>query len=235
MVDIKGKTALVTGSSRGIGRQISIGLAKLGCNLITHGRKEGNCEETNEILRKLGVDVYTVFGELDDEQQLKELIKKVKELDIKVDILYNNAAIMTAYRHEHFDHPWEDWIETFKTNVIAMYDLCGAFIPDMVDHGFGRVVNLSSGISNLPELEPYSTSKWAVDKLSGDLGFKYRDTNVRVNCIDPGWIQTDMGGENAEHQVTDVLPGILAPVLLENDGPTGKKFSAIDHNLELNL
>lgn len=140
---------------------------------------------------------------------------------------------MTPYYENFWDHSWEDWTETFKVNVMAMYSLCGAFIPGMIDRGFGRVINLTSGIKGQPELAPYGASKWAVNKLTDDLAVKLEDTGVIISTLDPGWLRTDLGGKNADHPVEAVLPGALAPALLENDGPNGQFFSAIDHELEL--
>ena len=140
---------------------------------------------------------------------------------------------MTPFHENIWEHSWEEWIETFKVNVFAMYTLCGAFIPQMIENKFGRVINLTSGIKDTPELAPYGTSKGAVDKLTADLAIKLKNTGVRINTLDPGWLRTDMGGENAEHPVEAFLPGGLAPALIEDDGPNGQFFSAIDHKLEL--
>jgi len=233
MIDLKGKNALITGSSRGVGQQIALGLADLGCNIIVHGRSEGNCRSTLDLLKAYEVSTYTVFGELSNESQVNKLIRQVQDLNISIDVLYNNAAIMTPFYENIWSHRWEDWIKTFKVNVIAMYDLCGAFIPGMIDNGFGRVINLTSGIKDLPELAPYGASKWAVNKLTDDLAVKLKDTGVRINTLDPGWLRTDLGGENADHPVEAVLPGALAPALIDGDGPNGQFFSAIDHNLDL--
>lgn len=103
----------------------------------------------------------------------------------------------------------------------------------MIENGFGRVINLTSGIKDLPELAPYGASKWAVNKLTDNLAIKLNDTGVRINTLDPGWLRTDLGGENADHPVEAVLPGALAPALIEDDGPNGQFFSAIDHSLDL--
>jgi len=234
MISLKGKNAFITGSSRGIGQQIAIGLAKQECNIIVHGRTEESCSETLSILKKYDVKIYCVFGELSDEIKVKQLIKNIHQLEINIDILYNNAAIMSPYQIAIWNHNWEDWNESFKVNVFALYSLCSAFIPKMIENGFGRVINTTSGIKDEPELAPYGASKWAVNKLTYDIAVKLKNTGVRINTLDPGWIRTDLGGKNADHPVEAVLPGALAPALIENNGPNGELFSAIDHKLDVN-
>ncbi|MCF8380203.1 MAG: SDR family oxidoreductase [Bacteroidales bacterium] len=235
MIELIGKNALITGSGRGIGQQIAIGLAQLGCHIVLHGRTPESTEKTLKLLKKYSIKTYCVYGELSDETQVNQLIKQVKNLAIPIDILYNNAAIMSPYRNDYWQHSWEDWMESFKVNVMAMYSLCRAFIPSMIENGFGRVINLTSGIQNEPELAPYGASKWAVNKLTHDLSVKLEGTGVRINTLDPGWCRTDLGGEYADHAVDEVLPGALAPALIEDDGPNGIEFSAIDHEPDINL
>lgn len=227
MIQLNGRNALITGSSRGVGQQIAQGLAKLGCNIIVHGRTIESCSKTLNLLKNYSVKVYCVYGELSEEQQVQHLIKQVKSLNIQIDILYNNAAIMTPFHNDIWNHSWEEWMLTCKVNVFAMYSLCGAFMPEMIKNGFGRVINLTSGINDMPELAPYGASKWAVNKLTDDIASKLQNTGVRINTLDPGWLRTDMGGENAEHPVEAVLPGALAPALVDDDGPNGQFFSAI--------
>lgn len=228
MVNLKGKNALITGSSRGVGQQIAIGLAQLGCNIILHGRKEENNKKTLELLEDYPVKTFSVFGDLSDENQVTNLIEQVQALNIPVDILYNNAGIMRPYRENIWSHTTEDWMETYKVNVLAMYKLCSAFIPKMIENNFGRVVNVTSRIMDQPQLAPYGASKWAVDKLSQDIAVELKDTAVRINYLDPSWLKTDLGGEFADNPVEAVLPGALAPVLVDDDGPNGHFFCAIE-------
>ena len=235
MIDLKGKNALITGSSRGVGQQVALGLAKLGCNIILHGRTKESCAKTEKMLKKYDVTTYSVYGELSEETEVNKIIKQVKDLDIRVDILYNNAAIMSPFCENIWEHNWADWTETFKVNVMAIYSLCGAFIPDMIENGFGRVINVTSGIKDLPELAPYGASKWAVNKLTDDIAAKLENTGVRINTLDPGWLRTDLGGENADNPVEATLPGALAPALVTDDGANGKFFSSIDHELDKDL
>lgn len=158
MIDLKNKNALITGSNRGVGQQIARGLARLGCNIIVHGRTMESCAQTLALLQQYPVNTYTVCGDLSDEQQVLDVPKQVKNLNIHVDILYNNAAIMTPFYDDIWKHSREEWTETFKVNVMALYTLCGAFIPAMVENSFGRVINLTPGIKDLPELAPYGAS-----------------------------------------------------------------------------
>jgi NAD(P)-dependent dehydrogenase (short-subunit alcohol dehydrogenase family) len=232
MINLEGKNALITGSSRGVGQQIAQALAKLGCNIIVHGRTMESCTKTLDLLKEHNVNVYCVYGELSEESQVMQLISQVQNLNIRIDILYNNAAIMTPRHEDYWKHSWEEWMLTFKVNVFAMYTLCGAFIPAMIENGYGRVINLTSGIMDQPELAPYGASKWAVNKLTDDIASKLENTGVRINTLDPGWLQTDLGGKNAEHPVEAVLPGALAPVIVADDGANGQFFSAINHQLD---
>jgi NAD(P)-dependent dehydrogenase (short-subunit alcohol dehydrogenase family) len=231
MINIEGKNAFITGSSRGVGQQIALGLAQKGCNIIVHGRNQKSTKQTLDLLKEFPVKVYSVYGELSDDNQISNLIDQVNALNISVDILYNNAAIMRDYHEDIWSHSTDEWLETYKVNVVAMYKLCGAFIPKMFKNKFGRVVNLTSRIMNQPQLAPYGASKWAVDKLSHDIASALEDTPVRINYLDPGWLKTDMGGENAENDVEAVIPGALVPVLIEDDGPNGQFFSAMDYKV----
>lgn len=233
MIKVEGKNALITGSSRGVGQQIAIGLAKLKCNVIVHGRTLESCNKTLELLKDYPVKTYCVYGELSEEAQVKLLVNQVNDLNVSIDILYNNAAIMSPYREDFWGHTWNDWTQSFKVNVMAMYSLCVAFMPGMLERGFGRVINVTSGIMDQPELAPYGASKWAVNKLTDDFAVKLKDTGVRINRLDPGWLRTDLGGENADNPVEACMPGALAPVLVDDDGANGEFFSAIDHKLEM--
>jgi 3-oxoacyl-[acyl-carrier protein] reductase len=227
MINIKGKNALITGSSRGVGQQIAVGLAQKGCNVIVHSRTKNGCAITIQMLKEYSVSVYSVFGEFSDETSVHEVIRQCNVLNIDIDILYNNAGMMVPYQNDIWQHSWESWMTSMKTNVFSMYTLCGAFVPKMEERGFGRVVNLISGINKTPELAPYGASKWAVIKLTEDLASKYANTNVKINALDPGWLRTDMGSQDAPNPVEAVLPGALVPALLEEDGVSGESFEAL--------
>lgn len=224
---LSGKWALVTGSSRGIGRQIALGLAGCGCNVIVHGRTPSATETTLELLGKHDVETYRVAGDLETEAGVQAVIDGVNEGPGVVDILYNNAAISNTPT-PLFEFSMDEWLKTFRVNLFAMIRLCNTFAPHMRERGYGRIVNLTSGIADQPNLAPYSVSKAAVDKYSRDLAYELKDDNVLVNYLDPGWLKTDLGGPNAWNEVETVLPGALVPALLEDNGPTGRFYAAQD-------
>jgi 3-oxoacyl-[acyl-carrier protein] reductase len=226
--NLRGKLAFVTGSSRGVGQQIAMGLAQLGANIIIHGREKAHLTNTLALLKKYPVEVTTIEGDLSDNASIAIITNHIIDQFGGVDILYNNAAVMSSYKEIIWKHSAAAWEKTFQVNVYALYYMCSAFIPGMIQRGYGRVINLTSGIKDQPELAPYSASKAAVDKLTKDIAVKLNGTGVRINRLDPGWLKTDMGGPDAWHPVEAVLPGALVPALIEDDGPNGEFFSAIE-------
>jgi short-subunit dehydrogenase len=225
---LAGRWALVTGASRGIGQQVALGLAQFDCNVVLHGRKRENLRETLALLEEHEVETVVVAGDLSTAAGVDKVIAGVRKKPGHVDILYNNAGLQNAWEHA-WDIGRKTWQEAFDVNVVAMAELMNAFVPGMIERGFGRVVNVSSGIADIPELVPYSASKAAVDKLSSDLATGLEGTNVIVSALDPGWLRTDMGGPHAPLDVTTVLPGALVPVLLKEGAANGRKFHAQEY------
>ena len=226
MKKLENKWALVTGSSRGVGQHVAMGLAEHGCNIAVHGRTEENCQATLNKLSELGVECFAAPGELGTPIGEAALIEAVRERNVTLDILYNNAGILNQWEDSIFGIPMEDWARVFEVNLFAMIRLCNTFIPDMVERGWGRIVNVTSGIKDQPQLSPYSVSKAAVDKYTQDMATELTGTGVIINMLDPGWLKTDLGGEQADHEVATVLPGAIVPVLLDDRADSGGLFSA---------
>lgn len=225
--DISGKWALVTGASRGVGRQISLGLARTGCNVVLHSRLLESTATLAAELQELGVQTHQVAAELSDAAELTSMLESLLQSGPEIDILYNNAAIMTPYRQDWLNIPDEDYQRSFQVNVIALSRICHAFIPGMKTRKWGRIVNVTSGIQDQPELIAYSISKGAVDKFTTDTSGHLVEHGVLMNTLDPGWLRTDLGGPNAPGDVTSVLPGALIPVLTETTH--GQLFRAQDY------
>jgi len=225
--DIRGKWAFVTGASRGVGRQICIGLAQYGCNLVLHSREIAHTRALANELTANGVQVRQVEGDLADQDQVDAMLTNALNACPGIDILYNNAATMTPLRSDWQKTPAEDFRKCFEVNVISLARICYRLIPAMIQRRWGRIINLTSGIKDQPELIAYALSKAAVDKFVTDTVCRLKDTGVLMNLLDPGWLRTDMGGPNAPGAVESVLPGALVPALID-DGTTGKLFRAQD-------
>lgn len=225
--DIRGKWALVTGASRGIGRQVSLGLADYGCNVILHSRDEGHTSGLATELRSKGVEVRQVSAELSDPAQVESMLENLLSQGPAIDILYNNAAVQIGYREDWLNVPTEEIRVSFEVNCTALIRICHRLIPGMIQRGWGRVINVTSGVKDQPQLIAYAVSKAAVDKFVLDTADHLKDKGVLMNLMDPGWLRTDLGGPNAPGAVESVLPGALVPVLID-DGTVGKLFHAQD-------
>lgn len=206
MVDVKNRWALITGASRGIGYLTAKFIASMGCNLVLHSRTMEHSERVAAEVREMGVKAYAVSAELSDLDAVKKMLSDIDTLGVRIDIVMNNAALQIAYRTDYYSTPVSDYTESFKINTIAPAMICYHFMPKMIEAGFGRILNTTSGIALEPEQAGYSASKAALDKITIDLGSKVEGTNVMINLTDPGWCRTDLGGPT---RLT--LPKALSP------------------------
>ena len=228
---LKDKWALVTGASRGVGQQIALGLAKKGVNLVLHSSSIKNQDKTKAMLSELNVKVESIESNLEDPESIQKGLESAEKLSGGIDILYNNAAVMTPFL-DLFETPIEDYHKSFQVNVYAVIQACNYFAPKMQARGFGRIINTTSGIKDTPSLDAYSISKAALDKYTRDLAVQLANTGVLANLFDPGWCRTDLGGEQAFNDVSSVLPGALLPAMIGKEGdeePRGMWFSAQDY------
>lgn len=225
MVDVKNRWAFITGASRGIGRLSAEFLAKQGCNLILHSRTLEHTKELAEELSQYGVKICTVAAELSDLAAVENMLKEIDSIGVDVDIVLNNAGLQIAYRNDYFATPASDYEISFKVNTISPMMICYHFMPKMVERGFGRVVNTTSGIALDPQQAGYSASKAALDKVTIDLGSKVEGTDVMINLADPGWCRTDLGGSHAPNAPESAIPGILVGAFLD-DKKSGRYYGA---------
>lgn len=225
MVDVKGKWALITGASRGIGYLSALFMAEHGCNLILHSRKKCNSEKVYAEVTARGVKAYCVSAELSDLTQVSQMLEEIDKLGVCVDIVLNNAGLQIAYRNDYFKTPVEDYTESFKINTIAPAMICYHFMPKMIEKGFGRILNTTSGIRLEPEQAGYSASKAALDKITIDLGSTVNGTDVMINLTDPGWCRTDLGGPHAPNSPESAIPGIVVGAFVD-DKKSGRYLNA---------
>ncbi|MCI7350381.1 MAG: SDR family oxidoreductase [Ruminococcus sp.] len=225
MVNVKGRWALITGASRGIGSLTAKFMAEQGCNLVLHSRTLEHSENIAEEVRKLGVEAYAVCAELSDLDAVRKMLETVDALGVRIDIVMNNAGLQIAYRTDYYSTPVSDYTESFKINTIAPAMICYHFMPKMIEAGFGRILNTTSGIALEPEQAGYSASKAALDKITIDLGSKVEGTDVMINLTDPGWCRTDLGGPHAPNAPESAIPGIAVGAFVD-DKKSGRNLAA---------
>lgn len=225
MVNVKGRWALITGASRGIGSLTAKFMAEQGCNLVLHSRTLEHSENIAEEVRKLGVEAYAVCAELSDLDAVRKMLETVDALGVRIDIVMNNAGLQIAYRTDYYSTPVSDYTESFKINTIAPAMICYHFMPKMIEAGFGRILNTTSGIALEPEQAGYSASKAALDKITIDLGSKVEGTDVIINLTDPGWCRTDLGGPHAPNAPESAIPGIAVGAFVD-DKKSGRNLAA---------
>ncbi|WP_274655419.1 SDR family NAD(P)-dependent oxidoreductase [Paenibacillus humicola] len=224
-MNVKGRWALLTGASRGVGYQTAIFMAKQGCNLILHSRKLEHTQQVEREVKALGVDAYCAQADLASREEVTAMLDEIEARGTVVDIVFNNAAVQIAYRTDYYKTPVEDFETSFRINFIAPAVICNRFIPKMIERGFGRIVNTTSGIKNEPEQSGYAASKAALDKYTKDLASRLDGTNVIISLTDPGWCRTDMGGPKAPNAVESVIPGIAVGAFV-NDKKSGRFLHA---------
>lgn len=225
MVNVKGRWALLTGASRGIGYLTALFMAEQGCNLVLHSRKKEHCDKVLSEVKEKGVEAYVVEAELSDLAQVEKMLAEIDEKGTQIDIVLNNAGLQIAYRTEYYQTPVSDYTESFKINTIAPAMICYHFLPKMIERGFGRVLNTTSGIRLEPEQAGYSASKAALDKITIDLGSKLNGTDVMINLTDPGWCRTDLGGPHAPNAPESAIPGIVVGAFVD-DKKSGRYLNA---------
>lgn len=227
MVNGKGRWVLITGASRGIGRLSAVFMAKQGCNLILHSRKLEGTASLLEEVKALGVEAYSVEAELSNVEEVAGMLDEIDQKGTVVDIILNNAGLQIGYRTDYLKTPLDDFPISFAINTIAPMQICYHFLPKMMERGFGRIVNTTSGIALEAEQAGYSAAKAALNKVTIDLGYKLEGTDVIISLADPGWCRTDLGGPNAPNAPESTIPGILVGAFID-DKKSGRLFGAQD-------
>jgi len=216
MVDVKGKWTLVTGASRGIGREIALNMAKRGSNVVVHSRNLAHTEELVEEIKSLGVDCFAVACELSDEETVRHMARELSK-KARIDILFNNAGVQAKPQSKFYGLDSEAFLWTYKVNTLAPMILIEELLPHMLEQKFGRIINSTSGIHNQPEQSAYAASHSAIDKITQELATKLKGSGVLINLADPGWIKTDLGGPSATHEVSTVIPGSIIGAFVEEE------------------
>lgn len=227
------RTAIVTGANRGIGREVARQLVIRGYRVILTSRSEQKgLLARAELLQQLGT-IKTgalVYHQLDvgDSESITRLHDFIVSQYQVADVLVNNAAVLLDQNGRVLQTPVDIYRQTVEANVFGPLHLCQTFIPHMLDRGFGRVVNVSSGAGQIDEMvndmTAYRLSKIALNGLTRMLSDSLKGTNVLVNAACPGWVRTEMGGPDAGRSVEEGADGIVWLATLLDGGPQGGFF-----------
>ena len=190
--DLTGRTALVTGSSSGIGFALARGLAGAGARVVLNGRRADQLETAAETLRKEGAFVITSAFDVTDGRAVTEAVAGIEAEVGAIDILVNNAGIQRRAPLEEF--PEATWHELMKTNVDSVFLVGQAVARFMIDRRRGKIINICSVQSELgrPGIAPYTASKGAVKMLTKGMAIDWGQYGIQVNGLGPGYFKTEL-------------------------------------------
>lgn len=227
------KVAIVTGANRGLGLEAVRQLAQRGMTTILTCRDAAKGEAAAQSLQQQGLPV--VFHQLDitQESSVKTLKQWVQQQYGRVDILINNAGIFpdTSGPNEFisaFDVSVEVLRLGMETNLYGAFRMCQTFIPMMQARNYGRVVNVSSGMGQFEGMNggypAYRTSKTALNTVTCLFADELKGSNVLINSMCPGWVRTDMGGANADRDVSEGVDTMIWLATLSDGSKSGGFF-----------
>lgn len=190
---LKGKAAIITGSSRGIGKAIAQTFAENGADLVIHGTRNSALQELQSQILKLGVRCEYIAGDIGDYTTAQRLTEVCLQTYGKIDILVNNAGINSRY--SFLDLPLEEWDNMLRINLTGVFYTCKCAVPSMLERRSGCIINMSSSAGKTAHPNAsicYGVSKAGINSLTQKLAYDLAPNGIRVNAVCPGPIETDM-------------------------------------------
>jgi NAD(P)-dependent dehydrogenase (short-subunit alcohol dehydrogenase family) len=231
------KVALITGANRGIGLETARQLGKKGITVVVGARSLSAAQETVKTLQGEGIDAFPVRLDVTKPADRVAAAKTIADQYGKLDILINNAGVgpdETIQRPKTIETTEEELQKVFGTNVFSVVAITRELLPLLKKSPAGRIVNLSSILGSLTlHADPqgpfgdfkflaYDASKSALNAFTIHLAAELKDTKIKVNSAHPGWVKTEMGGENATMEIEDGAKTSVELALLGPDGPNGR-------------
>jgi NAD(P)-dependent dehydrogenase (short-subunit alcohol dehydrogenase family) len=223
------RVALVTGANRGIGLEIARQLAAAELRVLLGCRDPGKSEAAVAQLAREGLAVSALALDVSDPAGIGRARSVIEQEFGRLDVLVNNAGILIDPKGVSLQLLDAEILRaTLETNLIGAMRTTQALLPLMLRGGYGRIVNLSSGLGQLEQMQAgtpaYRISKTALNALTRILAAELAGTNVKINAMCPGWVRTDMGGAQAERSVEEGADTALWLATLADDGPSGGFF-----------
>ncbi|EWH08423.1 2-deoxy-D-gluconate 3-dehydrogenase [Catenovulum agarivorans DS-2] len=191
MFSLAGKVALVTGSSRGLGRALALGLANAGAKVVCSSSKANGCDETIKLIEQAGGEAIQVAADLNDSDSVKALAEAALAWQGQVDILLNNGG--TIARFPAVDFPEDEWLKVINVNLNSAFLLSRLIGKSMIERGQGKIINIASMLSYSGGITvpAYTASKHGIAGVTKALANEWAINNIQVNAIAPGYFRTD--------------------------------------------
>lgn len=207
---LNGKTAFISGSGQNIGRAIAVRLAGLGCNVIVNGaQNEAACRETADLARAAGGEHLVVMGDVGRRDDVERIAETALDAFGTVDILVNNAA---RRPHKRFlEMSEEDWHGVVDTALTAVFRTSQAFLPGMIENGWGRIINFAGmkAIRGYFEGAPISAAKHGVWGLTKALSTELASKGITANVVSPGQIRKDGALQDDPNRASSIPVGFM--------------------------
>jgi NAD(P)-dependent dehydrogenase (short-subunit alcohol dehydrogenase family) len=223
------RIAIVTGGNRGIGHEIARQLVKNDVYVVIGCRDAKKCEDALVSLRKQGGNISGYELDVVDTHSVRRFVAHVDKHHGAPSILVNNAGVYPeSTEAKVVDTPTSIWRETLETNLFGAVRMCREVVPLMTRGRYGRIVNVSSGLGQMHQMgegsPAYRVSKAALNALTRTLAAEVAGAGILVNSMSPGWVRTDMGGEEAPRSVEEGADTAVWLCLLPSNGPSGQFF-----------
>jgi NAD(P)-dependent dehydrogenase (short-subunit alcohol dehydrogenase family) len=189
---LKGKVAMVTGSSKGLGRTAALSLAKAGSDIAVCGRNQADIDTVVNDIHALNREAAGFVFDVTRKESVHKGVNEILARFGRIDILINNAG--TNYRVPVLEYPEEEWDRIIAINLKGYYLVAQAVVPQMITLGYGKVINMSSilGHIGLPNQLAYASSKGGVEQMTKVMALEWAKAGVRVNAIAPTYFETEM-------------------------------------------
>jgi gluconate 5-dehydrogenase len=203
LFDLTGRTALITGSTRGLGLVLARGLARAGAAVVLNGRHRDALDAAVATLRSEGARAAGALFDVTDQRQIAEAVRAVEETTGPIDILVNNAGIQR--RAPIVDMPEETWREVLDANLTGVFLTTQQVARRMIGRGRGKIINICSLLSEVgrPTVSPYTASKGGVKMLTRSMAVEWARYDIQVNGIGPGYFATEMNKALTQNEEFD--------------------------------